>query len=134
MTQRVLKSAFFYVLVVFGLGFVLGALRIFMIAPAFGETLAVLLELPVMLGFSWWISGLILRRIGGLFRLSERIWMGGLALVLLLSCEFLLSVLGFGLSVPAFFQHYHTLHGAIRLAGQVVFGAIPALRWVLGQD
>jgi hypothetical protein len=47
------KAAIGYFAVVFGMGFLLGTLRVLHIAPRLGEEFAVLIELPLMLAISW---------------------------------------------------------------------------------
>jgi hypothetical protein len=47
-----------YALLVFLIGFILGTIRVLLIAPRLGETIAVLLETPVILGASFgWCAG-----------------------------------------------------------------------------
>ncbi|MBX9729466.1 MAG: hypothetical protein K2X31_11205, partial [Sphingopyxis sp.] len=63
MMSQPLGSGVFYGLFAFMLGFVLGTARVLLLAPTVGPTLAVLIELPLMLAACWWWSGRIARRI-----------------------------------------------------------------------
>jgi len=47
--MRIIAAAVLYFLVVFGVGFLLGPIRVFWLEPRFGETLAVLCEAPFLL-------------------------------------------------------------------------------------
>lgn len=121
-----------YFAAVFALGFALGTVRVLLLLPVLGEGLAVLLELPIMLAFSWWIAGRIIARLDVAPAVLPRIIMGGGAFALLMLAELMLATQGFGRSLTEHFAHYLTLPGAVGLAGQGVFGAIPLLR--LGRD
>lgn len=126
-------AAVWYFAAVFALGFALGTIRVLLLLPVMGEALAVLLELPVMLGFSWWIAGRIIvwQRVGAEF--VDRIIMGGDAFALLMLAEAGMSTLLFGLSLSEHFAHYLTVSGLLGLAGQVMFGLVPLLRLGLAQ-
>jgi hypothetical protein len=50
--------------VVFFVGFILGTVRVLLIAPRLGETAAVLLETPVMLVASWFVCRWYVKRLG----------------------------------------------------------------------
>ena len=52
-----------YFAVVFAAGFVLGTLRVLVVAPHLGEIAAVVAELPIMLAVSWIICGWLLGRV-----------------------------------------------------------------------
>lgn len=121
-------AAISYFAAVFALGFALGTLRVLVLVPAMEEGLAVLIELPVMLGFSWWIAGRIIRwQEVGADRLS-RIIMGGGAFMLLMLAEASVSTLIFGRSLSEHMAHYRAATGQLGLAGQGVFGLIPLLK------
>jgi hypothetical protein len=47
--MRIIAAAAFYFLIVFGVGFVFGPVRIFWLEPQLGETLAVICEAPFLL-------------------------------------------------------------------------------------
>jgi len=59
---KALRAGCTYFAGVFAVGFLLGVLRTLVLAPRIGETLAVLIELPIILGASWLICRRILRR------------------------------------------------------------------------
>lgn len=124
---RELQGAILYVLAAFGMGFLLGPLREFVLAPAIGPVLALALELPLLLGFCAWIAPRILIRCRvppGIARLR----LGLLALALLLALEFSLGVPLRGWGLRAWLAHLATPPGSVTLLGYLVFAFIP--RWV----
>lgn len=113
---------------VFALGFVLGTLRVLVISTALGEVGAVIAEIPVMLGASWLISGWVINRFDVPKHARPRLLMGGTALALLLMAELALSLTVFERSLIEHFRFYLSLHGALGLWGQIIFGFIPLAR------
>ncbi len=125
--RRVAAPALAYTLIVFAAGFVLGTLRVLVLAPRLGETGAVLLELPVMIAVSYLCArGCVLRwRVPA--RLAPRAVMGALAFALLMLLEFGLSTLVFGNTPRAHLARYGEALALLGLAGQLIFAAMPAL-------
>ena len=125
----VLAGAVYFV-IVFAIGFVLGTIRVLGLAPAFGETAAVLIEGPFILGASWIVCGFVIRRFHVRSSAPSRLIMGAVAFVLLISAETLLGVVGFGRSLTDVMNGYATPAGAIGLTGQALFGLFPFLQFV----
>lgn len=121
-------AGFVYFAIVFAAGFVLGTLRVFVIAPATGETAAILAELPLILGISWLVAGYLTRGRPALASAAARLLMGATAFAFLMTAETMLSTLVFGDSVSGRLQRYTTFSGAAGLAGQIVFAALPWMR------
>lgn len=122
-----LKGALLYVLAAFGVGFLLGPLREFLLAPMMGRLLALLVELPLMLGFCAWIAPRILRRCmipPG----PARLRMGFAALSLLLALEFFTGVALRGWDLRAWVTDFATPPGLVTLLAYLVFAFLP--RWV----
>lgn len=115
-----------YGVIAFLAGAVLGTLRVTMIAPRTGETVAVLLELPIMLGLCWAVAGALLRR-PGLRAGWPRLAMGAAGFAVLMAAELALS-LALDQSWRGFLAGLLRPAGAIGLAGQLGFAALPALR------
>ncbi|WP_136645383.1 hypothetical protein [Tabrizicola sp. YIM 78059] len=120
----IVAAAVSYFAAVFAVAFVLGALRVTLVAPQTGPLLAVALEVPLVLALSWLVAGLVLRRWPMARR--ERLALGGLAFVLLMLAELSLA-LAFGQTPARFLSDLATPPGALGLAGQIGFGLIPAL-------
>lgn len=125
------KAGAAYFAIIFAVGFVLGTIRVLILLPHVGEMTAVLLEGPFILGASWVVCGILVRRFNVAAAFVPRFAMGASALTLLLLAEFFLGVYGFGRTIAEHFAHYETLPGAIGLAGQILFGAFPALHLLM---
>ncbi len=123
--ERSLVAGAYYFQIIFALGFALGTVRTLALAPAVGETTAVLIELPILLGAAWVVALRLIRR----FKVpnEHRMTMGALAFTLLMIAEAMLSLFVFGRSLAQHAAHYRSVPGAVGLAGQLVFALIPAL-------
>jgi hypothetical protein len=117
-----------YFAVVFAAGFALGTLRVLTLAPYLGDAGAVVIELPIMLAFSWLACGLILHRWRVPAGWRQRLAMGGVAFALLLAAELGVSVLAFGRTVAEHVATYRSWGAALGLAGQLAFAAMPLVR------
>jgi hypothetical protein len=122
----VLKASLSYFAVVFAAAFVIGTLRVTVIAPRTGALVAVAFEVPLLLALSWVVAGRVLRRwpLDG----QRRAAMGAIAFALLLLAELALATLLFGQTAATFLASTATAPGALGLAGQIGFALIPALR------
>jgi hypothetical protein len=92
-----------------------------------GNLVAVLAELPVILGFAWAICRWQLRSAAVGDRFDTRLAMGVVALSLLFAAEFTLAVRGFGMMPAEFLARYQELPRALGLAGQLLFGLFPLI-------
>jgi len=119
------RAAVVYFLAVFAVGFLLGTIRVLLVAPRLGDFRAVLLELPLMLGASWFASGWAMARfeIGG-SRAGLAMGVGAFALLML--AEWALSRVMLG--PTRYLSTFATPEGVIGLVGQVAFGLIPWIR------
>jgi hypothetical protein len=125
----VVKAAFVYAIPVFAVAFLLGALRVTLIAPKTGPLLAVALEVPLVLTLSWLVAGRVLRRwpLGT----AQRLGLAALAFALLMLLE-LATALAFGQTVAQFLTAMTTPAGALGLTGQIGFALIPLVRQARG--
>ena len=118
-----LKPALAYALPVFAVAFILGALRVTLIAPHIGPLAAVALELPLVLALSWLVAGRVLQR----WPQTPRLDMGLASFLLLMLLEFG-TALALGQTPGQFLTAMATPPGALGLAGQIGFGLIPLVR------
>jgi hypothetical protein len=125
--RRAVAAALLYFAGAFLLGALLGAVRILALAPRLGETTAVLLELPLMLGACWALAGGIARRCRLGAAPGPRLLMGSLALLLLLAAEVALGALVLGKPLARILADWQATPGLIGLAGQVLFALLPVL-------
>jgi len=118
-------AGFLYGVTVFAIGFGLGAIRVTMLVPRLGATAAVLLEAPIILVASWYLSKSITTRLRVPAQFGCRLLMGATAFAALMCFEFALAALTFNRSLSQFVLQYRTLPGMIGLAAQVCFAIFP---------
>ena len=121
------KAALCYFAIVFAGGFVLGACRVLLLAPALGRLPAVMIELPFMLAISWLACGWAMRRFA-VHGQQAALAMGAAAFALLMTAELALARFGFGQSMDAFLRGLVTPEGGVGLMGQVAFAVFPLFR------
>jgi hypothetical protein len=122
----IIKAGLLYFAAVFAVAFLMGVLRVTVIAPRVGELGAVALEVPLILGLSWFVAGRLLQRWP--LDLPGRIAMGGFAFVVLMLAEFALATFLFGQTTADYLAAFAKPAGGLGLAGQIAFAVIPALR------
>jgi hypothetical protein len=120
-------AAAVYFAAVFLCGFVLGAVRVLVIAPRAGDTMGVVLETPVILAFSWIVCRRCIARFNVGPTMRHRLMMGLAAFVLLQGSEFCLGTLVFGRAPADYIAAFTAAAGAIGLAAQVGFAILPVL-------
>jgi hypothetical protein len=114
-----------YACIVFMFAFAIGALRVLVIAPRVGALVAVILEGPVVLAFSWMVSRWCCRRFRPGRDDRSRLLMGLVAFALLMLTEFGTSILAFGESVDRYMARNASAPGLVGFAMQVGFAVIP---------
>lgn len=125
--KRTLAAAAAYFALVFGLAFLLGVVRTVFIAPRVGDLAAVLIETPLILLISWRAANWSIRQFSVPTGTSDRLGMGVVAFLFLMTVETVLSHLLFDRSVAQQLAAYATPAGAVGLAAQTIFGLIPLL-------
>lgn len=122
------KAGVVYFVVVFGFGFILGAVRVLWVAPRLGEVIAVFLEAPIILALSWVISRWCVNYFEVHAGLATRLLMGMAAFALLIFAELGVGVIAFDRSVADHFAGYVSLPGAIGGSGQLIFAFLPVIQ------
>jgi hypothetical protein len=119
-----------YFALVFALGFVLGTARTFFVhdAPGTSRLIGVLIELPIMLGASWFLCLGVVRRLRVAPAIVPRAAMGGVALALLLLAEWLVGALLLGRAPSEHVALYRDPSYALGLAAQLGFGLMPLMQ------
>jgi ABC-type uncharacterized transport system permease subunit len=109
-------------------GTVLGVIRTLWLAPRVGETLAVLIELPLILAFAWAVCGWLIGRwpLGPGWR--QAAIMGAAAFIALITLEFLAASWLAGRPPVDVMAAWASPAGALGLLGQLVFAAFPLLQ------
>ena len=75
-----IRAGVIYALIVFLIGFIFGTVRVLLLIPQVGETVAVSLEAPVMLIASWFVSRWCLDWLDVPRRVGARAVMGAVAI------------------------------------------------------
>lgn len=122
-----IKAGAAYFVIIFSLGFVLGALRVTLIIPRIGELAATLLEVPVILAASWFVSGWLMKRLHVGPDTRVRLLMGAVAFGLTMIAEPLLGQF-FSRPISVQLAALQQPAGMVGLAGQVLFGLMPWIR------
>jgi hypothetical protein len=125
MLSRFLLASVLYFALIFGLGFLFGAVRIMFLAPRYGGETAVLIELPIMIAASFAVA-FWLSRAFNIRPWIARLLMGLIAFALLLSAELALGM-SEGMSPQEWLALTTQAPGLWGLLAQCVFAICPAL-------
>lgn len=123
-----IKAGVIYFVGVFALGFLFGGIRLMLLQPLMGETIAVAVEVPIMLVLAWMLCARAINMSKISTSWTDRLTMGLVALSLLLLAEFGLSIAMFGNQLVDYLESYTTLPGLIGLGGQILFGLFPLIQ------
>ncbi len=124
--MRILAAAVCYFVIVFGAGFLVGPIRVLVLEPRVGETLATLCEAPVLLAVTILAARWLPRRFG-LAATGARVAMGLIAVGLQQAADFAVGGILRGITLAQQFAHFLTPAGAIYAALVIAFAAMPAL-------
>lgn len=113
---------------VFGVGFLLGIVRVLALEPHLGERWAELAEMPLMLVAIIASARYVVRRFPAAHRASY-LASGGIALFLLVAVELSVVLAIRGLSISEYFAERDPVAGSVYVALLVVFAVMP---WLLG--
>jgi hypothetical protein len=125
---NVLKAAIFYCLGVFLLGFVLGTIRMLLLAPYAGPVMAVLIEVPFMLAFAWFFCRMLTRRLAIPPEPYQRLVMGFVAFAGLMAGELLIALLLQQRGPSDFLRTFDLPENRIGLGGQIAFALFPVIQ------
>jgi hypothetical protein len=125
--MQILKAGAPYFALVFGAGFVLGAIRIMWIVPRFGIRMAELMEAPIMFVVTILAARWIVRRLAVLPKVSSRLGMGCVGLGLMLVAEFTLVFWLRGLSISEYLASRDPVSGTVYYVMLGVFAIMPLL-------
>jgi hypothetical protein len=121
-----IKAGLAYFALVFGTGFVLGALRVSILVPRLGERISELSEMPLMFAVIVTAARFAMRRFAVPFSIAARLGTGLLALGLLLAAELLLAVVLQDRSLADYVTSRDPVSGSVYLAMLVLFALMPA--------
>jgi hypothetical protein len=123
--MRILKAGALYFALVFGAGFVLGAIRTLLVVPLLGTRTAELMEAPIMLVVTILAARWVVRRHSLPPQTAIRLGVGLVGLALLLTAEFTL-VLGLeGLTIKEYMASRDPVAGTVYVILLGIFAAMP---------
>jgi hypothetical protein len=123
------RAGLIYFIAVFGLGFLLGTLRGWLVVHgvASRDTLA-FIEVPIIVAYAWFASGLIARRMDVPARFLPRVVMGVAMLVALRISEAAVGLFLIGMGLLEQLVELGTLKGLLQFLPQVLTAAFPLIR------
>ena len=124
---RVLMLAALYFAVVFGVGLVMGPVRVLWLEPWLGKTVALLCELPILVVAMVVAARWVTTKMGpgaGLFPLAAT---GGLALILQQIADVAVGIVLRGITLPEQLAYFRTPAGLIYGVALLLFAAMPVL-------
>ena len=125
--MRMLKAGALYFALVFGVGFVLGPIRVLWVVPQLGERTAELLEAPIMLIAIALSARWIMQRFATPASFFTKLGMGLIALGLLLSAEFSIVLWLRGLTIEQYITSRDPVSGTVYLLLLGLFATMPLL-------
>jgi len=125
--MHILKAATLYFGLVFGIGFLLGTVRVLLLVPWLGVRYAELLEMPLMFVAILLAARYIVRRFELFTTLMLRLRVGLLALAMLVLAEFFLAAVLQGRSVGEYIASRDPVAGSVYLAMLLLFALMPAI-------
>ncbi|MCU0831673.1 MAG: hypothetical protein MUC58_09200 [Rhizobiaceae bacterium] len=130
--RTTIESGLIYGVGLFAAGFMLGTLRVMVVAPRFGDMAAVAMELPLMLGFAWVFAGWI---VGPEPAQGSAHWLaaGATGFAVLMLAEAILGLTVFGLSLTQFLSGLVSGPGALGFGAQIISAFFPWARFRLAQ-
>ena len=128
MIARAFKAGAGYFLLLYVVGFILGATRELLLAPRLGVAVASALEAIPMFAAIFHFAPLIARRFGIPPKSGGRIMMGSAGLTLLIGAEIAMTRAMRGLSPEEWLAHFASFEGVIYAALLACFAAMPWLR------
>lgn len=128
--MNILRAAAAYFCIVFGAGFLLGAVRVPLLVPRLGVRSAELLEMPLMFVVIVLAARFVVRRHALPADTRTRAATGLLALLMLLAAEAALAIALQGVTLTAYIAGRDPVSGSVYLALLVVMAAMPLwLAW-----
>jgi hypothetical protein len=127
LTIRIVGAAALYFLIVFGVGFVLGPIRVFWLEPVIGPAAATLCEAPLLLAAIMFAALWVPSKIGVPITIGSLLKMGLIALTILIMADVLVGTAIRGITWAEQFAYFASPAGLIYLGLLAVFTLMPAL-------
>ena len=114
---------------VFGVGFILGTIRVLWLVPLVGQRAAELIESPLMLAATYFSAVFVVQRFKA-SRSVEYLYSGLVALSLLLIVEFSFVLALQGLSIREYLARRDPVAGVVYVGLLIIFSVMP---WLVGK-
>lgn len=118
-----------YFSLVFGVGFILGTIRVLLVVPLAGDRMAELFEAPLMLVAIYFSARFITKRFNASRRV-EYLFSGLVALLILLIVEFSVVLALQGISIREYLAERDRVAGIVYVVMLMIFAAMP---WLIGK-
>ncbi len=125
--MRTFRAALLYFLVVFGVGFLLGAIRVWLLVPRIGSRVAELAEVPIMIAVTVLAARWVVRWLKVPSALASRLGVGGVGLLIMLVAEFGLVLWVRGLTIRQYLETRDPISGTAYYLALLLFALMPAL-------
>ena len=125
--MRTIRAGLCYFALVFGAGFLLGAIRIPLLVPRLGERLAELVEMPVMFLVILASARFVTRRFALAATASVRLATGILALGLMIAAELFLAAVLQGRTLGEYIATRDPVSGGVYLVMLALFALMPLI-------
>jgi hypothetical protein len=123
--RPILVAASVYFGIVFGVGFLLGSVRVPFLVPRVGERFAELAEMPLMFVAIFLAAGYVVRKYGSSMSPVDWMLVGTMSLALLVLAELVLAVVLAGREVGEYISSRDPVSGSVYLVMLIVFAAMP---------
>jgi hypothetical protein len=124
---RIVGAAVLYFIIVFGVGFFLGPIRVLWLEPAIGQTAATLCEAPLLLAAIWFAALWVPRKFGITGNKWSLFKMGVIALGILILADIGVGTAIRGITWAEQFAYFATPARLMYLGLLVAFALMPAL-------
>lgn len=129
---KTVRAGLVYFALVFGTGFVLGAIRLPFVVPHLGERWAELAEMPIMAAAIFFAAGYALKHFPNIHSRGRAVQAGLIAFAIAVLAELGLVVLLQHQTIYQYIRGRDKVSGSVYLAMLVIFALMPRLR--LGRD
>ena len=125
--QQLATPALAYFAIVFGIGFLLGSIRVLWLVPQLGARYAELAEMPIMLLAIFFAARWVTQYFAVPPAASARLVVGIAALICLLIVELTVVLWLQGISIAESFTNRDTVSGAAYIVSLILFALMPLL-------
>jgi len=124
---KMLRAGVLYFAIVFGIGFLLGIIRVAFVIPRIGARAAELVEAPIMIAACYLTARILVRKLAIPFSWTNRLGIGLTGFVLMLVAELGLVLWLRGMSFAEYFSTRDPLTTAVYYVSLLLFALMPLI-------